>query len=197
MKVDVPMNQLQLVVCTQGTHRITPSAYRSPTVSASPPETKKRKQIAGESSSPRKSLKITIKKKNEDEEHVNSGTITTSELKISDDFLKILQDNTFNSMDRGDVIDRIAKEAKDVYEVINKEYSPIPIPAHYDINNSDELCRTKEFTVIRHSIGNDEEFVTVGPTNINTVKRTPGSMSCIYHELLNKKDRGWEVMRTK
>ncbi|GJY83599.1 hypothetical protein Tco_0496975 [Tanacetum coccineum] len=33
----------------------------SPTVSASPPETKKRKQIAGESSSPRKSLKITIK----------------------------------------------------------------------------------------------------------------------------------------
>ncbi|GJS61095.1 retrovirus-related pol polyprotein from transposon TNT 1-94 [Tanacetum coccineum] len=52
MKVDVPMNQPQPVVSTQGTHRITPSAHRSPAVSASPPETKKRKQIARESSSP-------------------------------------------------------------------------------------------------------------------------------------------------
>ncbi|GJW12381.1 hypothetical protein Tco_1578208 [Tanacetum coccineum] len=42
---------------------ITPSAYRLPTVSASPLVTKKRKQIAGESSSPQKSLKITIKQK--------------------------------------------------------------------------------------------------------------------------------------
>ncbi|GKB68071.1 hypothetical protein Tco_0929483 [Tanacetum coccineum] len=63
MNVGVPMNQPQPVVSTQRTHRITPSAHRSPTVSTSPPETKKRKQIAGESSSPKKSLKITIKKK--------------------------------------------------------------------------------------------------------------------------------------
>ncbi|GKB40808.1 hypothetical protein Tco_0885750 [Tanacetum coccineum] len=39
----------------------TPRAPRTPTVSASPPETKKRKHIAGESSSSRKSLKVTIK----------------------------------------------------------------------------------------------------------------------------------------
>ncbi|GKE12968.1 hypothetical protein Tco_1416519 [Tanacetum coccineum] len=90
-----------------------------------------------------------------------------------------------------------AQEAKDIYEVINREYSPIPIPARRDIDNPNELCRTEEFTVVRHSIGNDEEFVTVGPSNINTVERTPGSMSCIYHELFNKKDRGWEVTRTK
>ncbi|GJZ15986.1 hypothetical protein Tco_0551663 [Tanacetum coccineum] len=63
MKVDVPMNQPQPVVSTQGTHRITPSAHSSPTVSTSPSATKKRKQIAGESSSPQKSLKITIKQK--------------------------------------------------------------------------------------------------------------------------------------
>nr|GEU31914.1 hypothetical protein [Tanacetum cinerariifolium] len=43
MKVAILMNQLQPVVCTQGTHRVTPSAHRSPTVSASPPESKKRK----------------------------------------------------------------------------------------------------------------------------------------------------------
>ncbi|GJS00535.1 hypothetical protein Tco_0317043 [Tanacetum coccineum] len=63
MKVDVPMNQPQPVFSTQGTHRITPSAHRSPTISASPLESKKRKQIAGDSSTPRKSLKITIKQK--------------------------------------------------------------------------------------------------------------------------------------
>ncbi|GKE92349.1 hypothetical protein Tco_1573444, partial [Tanacetum coccineum] len=63
MKVDVLMNQPQPVVSTQGTHRITPSAHRTPTISASPLESKKRKQITGESSSPRKSLKITIKQK--------------------------------------------------------------------------------------------------------------------------------------
>ncbi|GKA10519.1 hypothetical protein Tco_0689952 [Tanacetum coccineum] len=90
-----------------------------------------------------------------------------------------------------------AQEAKDIYEVINREYSPIPILARRDIDNPNELYRTEEFTVIRHSIGNDEEFVTVGPSKINTIERTPGSMSCIYHELFNRKDRGWEVTRTR
>ncbi|GJW97678.1 putative reverse transcriptase domain-containing protein [Tanacetum coccineum] len=68
-----------------------------------------------------------------------------------------------------------AQEAKDIYEVINREYSPIPILARRDIDNPNELCRTEEFIVVRHSIGNDEEFVTVGPSNINTIERTPGS----------------------
>ncbi|GKD23217.1 hypothetical protein Tco_1224920, partial [Tanacetum coccineum] len=90
-----------------------------------------------------------------------------------------------------------AQEAKDIYKVINREYSPIPIPARRNIDNPDELCRTEEFTVVRHSIGNDEEFVIVGPSKNNTVQRTPGSMSCIYHELFNRKDRGWEVSRTR
>ncbi|GJU56158.1 hypothetical protein Tco_1229872 [Tanacetum coccineum] len=123
-------------------------------------------------------------------EHTNSQIITNSELKISDEFLKIMQDNTFNGMDGGDVIDHIAKEAKDIYEVINRKYSPIPIPARRDIDNPDELCRIEEFTVIRHSISKDEEFVTIGQSKINTVERTPGSMSCIYHELFNRKDHG-------
>ncbi|GJS76650.1 hypothetical protein Tco_0726531 [Tanacetum coccineum] len=219
-------------------------------------------------------------------EHTNSQIITNSKLKISDEFLKILQDNTFNGMDGGDIIDHIARvleitewikipnvemnelllhvfskslsgdaetckipndldngtyyfefiywlaskfdnyweidkntrnglwefyvngrakrtiadldeykepcqentkktssdtfykpyldaqEAKDIYEVINMEYSPIPIPARRDTDNPDKLCRTEEFIVVRHSIGNDEEFITVGPSKINTVERT-------------------------
>ncbi|GKC13074.1 hypothetical protein Tco_1009856 [Tanacetum coccineum] len=36
----------------------------------------------------------------------------------------------------------------------------------------------------------DEEFVTVGPSKINTVKRTPGSMSCIYQNSSTKKITG-------
>ncbi|GJV43098.1 hypothetical protein Tco_1427634 [Tanacetum coccineum] len=59
MKVDIPMNQPQLVVSTQGMNRNTPRAPRTPTVSASPQESKKRKQTARESSSRR----IIIKKK--------------------------------------------------------------------------------------------------------------------------------------
>ncbi|GKA95565.1 hypothetical protein Tco_0817603 [Tanacetum coccineum] len=57
IKVEVLMNQPQPVVSTHGMHKITPRAPRSPTISASPLETKKRKQNAGESSSPRKSRK--------------------------------------------------------------------------------------------------------------------------------------------
>ncbi|GJV90702.1 hypothetical protein Tco_1538515 [Tanacetum coccineum] len=63
MKVAVPINQPQPVVSTQGTNRNTPRAHRLPIVSTNPLETKKRKQTAGESSSPRKSLKITIKQR--------------------------------------------------------------------------------------------------------------------------------------
>ncbi|GKA64549.1 hypothetical protein Tco_0764256 [Tanacetum coccineum] len=228
--------------------------------------------------------------RNGNAKHNNSRMITTSELKISDEFLKILQDNAFNSMDGRDVTDHIAKvleitkwikmpnveknelrlhvfskslsgdaktckipddldngtdyfefiywlaskydnyweidkntkirlwefyvnertkgaigdldkykepckktcsdtfykpyldtrEAKDIYKVINREYSPIPIPACCDIDNLDE-----------NSIGNDEEFITVGPSKVSTVERTPGSMSCIYHKLFNIKDHRW------
>ncbi|GJV84050.1 hypothetical protein Tco_1523948 [Tanacetum coccineum] len=66
MKVDVPMNQPQQVVSTQGTYRITPSAHRSPIISVSPLVSKKRKKITGESSSPHQSLKITIKSTSQD-----------------------------------------------------------------------------------------------------------------------------------
>ncbi|GKC24306.1 hypothetical protein Tco_1026456 [Tanacetum coccineum] len=67
-------------------------------------------------------------------------------------------------------------EAKDIYKVINRDYSQIPILSRRDIDNPDELCRIEEFTVVRHSIGNDEEFITVGPSKINTAERTPGSI---------------------
>ncbi|GJW12780.1 hypothetical protein Tco_1578607 [Tanacetum coccineum] len=62
MNVDVPMNLPQPVVSTQGMHRSAPRAHRTPTFTASP-KGKKRKQIVGESISPSKTHKITIKKR--------------------------------------------------------------------------------------------------------------------------------------
>nr|GEV13802.1 hypothetical protein [Tanacetum cinerariifolium] len=61
--VDVPMKQPQPVVSTQGTHRSTPRAHRTPTLTTASPQGKKRKQTVGESSSTRKLHKITIRKK--------------------------------------------------------------------------------------------------------------------------------------
>ncbi|GKB97875.1 hypothetical protein Tco_0984012, partial [Tanacetum coccineum] len=63
VNVAVPMNQPQPVVSTQGTHRSIPRAHRTPTLTTASPQGKKRKQSARETSSPQKSLKVTIKQK--------------------------------------------------------------------------------------------------------------------------------------
>ncbi|GKB17276.1 hypothetical protein Tco_0851199, partial [Tanacetum coccineum] len=137
------------------------------------------------------------------------------ELKIGDEFLKILSDNTFYGMDGGDVTDHIAKVLKitewikipnvnknelrlhvfskslsedaeewwnheingtdTTWNELDWEYSLIPIPAPRDISNPDELCKTEEFIVIKYSMGSSEEFVTVSPSKVSTVERTPGS----------------------
>ncbi|GKA03305.1 hypothetical protein Tco_0676086 [Tanacetum coccineum] len=52
VKVVAPMNQPQPVVSTQGTHRNTPRAHRTPTLTADSPHGKRRKQSVGETSSP-------------------------------------------------------------------------------------------------------------------------------------------------
>ncbi|GJW16643.1 hypothetical protein Tco_0024079 [Tanacetum coccineum] len=53
VRVDVPINQPQPVVSTQGTHRNTPRAHRTPTLTASSPQGKKRNQQARETSDDR------------------------------------------------------------------------------------------------------------------------------------------------
>ncbi|GJX57777.1 hypothetical protein Tco_0287674 [Tanacetum coccineum] len=65
-----------------------------------------------------------------------------------------------------------AQDGKDIYEIIDRDYSSIPIPAHHNIGNPDELCQTKEFTAVRYSMGSCEKFITVGPSKICTVKKT-------------------------
>ncbi|GJT02606.1 hypothetical protein Tco_0823775 [Tanacetum coccineum] len=167
----------------------------------------------------------------DDRDQTNSSMITKLEIKIGDEFLKILHDNSFNGMDGSDITEHIGKvlEITEWIKIPNVDkdelrlhvfskslsgdakkwwdnegttttwkeldYSLIPIPAHHDISNTDELCQTEEFTVIRYS--SSKEYITVGSSKISTVEKTPGSMSCIYHELFNKKDHGWAITRSK
>ncbi|GJR27723.1 hypothetical protein Tco_1103955 [Tanacetum coccineum] len=79
VRVVVPMNQPQPVVSTQGTYRTTPRAHRTLTLTTASHQGKKRKQNARETSSPSKSLKITIIQKqvvegNKDENRIEPGS---------------------------------------------------------------------------------------------------------------------------
>ncbi|GJU28015.1 hypothetical protein Tco_1166636 [Tanacetum coccineum] len=135
-------------------------------------------------------------------------------IKIGDEFVKILQDNAFNGIDGRDVIDHIVNVLeilewikipdvdKDHFRLhifpilLNgraKEWwdNEINVPIEYDVNNADEVCKSEEFKVIRYSIGPDEEFITISPSKYDTWEKTYGFISCIYHDLFNKKFRGW------
>nr|GEW68878.1 hypothetical protein [Tanacetum cinerariifolium] len=68
-----------------------------------------------------------------------------------------------------------AQDGKDIYEIISRDYSPIPIPTHRDINNPDELCQTEEFVVVRYSVGSSNEYIAVGPSKISTVEKPMGA----------------------
>ncbi|GKB88206.1 hypothetical protein Tco_0960478 [Tanacetum coccineum] len=80
-----------------------------------------------------------------------------------------------------------AQDGKDIYEFIDRDYSSIPIPTHHDIGIPNELCQTEEFTVVRYSIGSCEEFITVGPSKINTMEKPLASCLVFTTNSLIKK----------
>ncbi|GKC81266.1 hypothetical protein Tco_1136983, partial [Tanacetum coccineum] len=90
INVVVPMNQPHLVVSTQGTHRSTHRAHRTPTLTTASHQGKKKKQSAGETSSPQKSLKVTIKQKHvvdgEKDKESYADTFAASMIHNDDDF---------------------------------------------------------------------------------------------------------------
>ncbi|GJR07158.1 hypothetical protein Tco_0530142 [Tanacetum coccineum] len=59
-----------------------------------------------------------------------------------------------------------AQDGKDIYKIIDRDYSPIPILACHHISNPDKLCQTEEFTVILYSVGSCEECIIVGLSKI-------------------------------
>ncbi|GJZ65331.1 hypothetical protein Tco_0622027 [Tanacetum coccineum] len=86
-----------------------------------------------------------------------------------------------------------AQEGNGIYnfEESNQHFPQIPVHVEVNFGTPNELCKSKEFTIVRYSIGIDEEFITVSPSNYNAWGKTHGSISSIYHELFNKKFRGW------
>ncbi|GJT27887.1 hypothetical protein Tco_0908162 [Tanacetum coccineum] len=146
--------------------------------------------------------------RNGNREHNNSRMNTNSELKIGDEFLKILQDNAFNGMDGGYITDHIAKVLENT-SFRNHVFSNTRL-----LEITLWRCQDMVETTITWSEVNDKFFhkynplsrtcnrkipddLDNGPNKISTVERTPDSMSCIYHELFNSKDRRWTITRTK
>nr|GEW98242.1 RNA-directed DNA polymerase, eukaryota, reverse transcriptase zinc-binding domain protein [Tanacetum cinerariifolium] len=123
MMVDVPMNQPQPVVSTQGTHRSTPRAHMTPTLTTSPQE-KKRKQTAKESSSPRQSHKITIKRKKPRSESIKEESRVEKvagsfDDNVADDLEDIIKDLKEDKQ-KEEAIDKISKDEswkKDINEI--------------------------------------------------------------------------------
>ncbi|GKA02326.1 hypothetical protein Tco_0674991 [Tanacetum coccineum] len=133
--------------------------------------------------------------KNGNGEHTNSPMITNSDLKISDEFLKILQDNAFNGMNEGGIIDHIAwvLEITEWIKMPNVEENELRLHVFSKSLSGDaEKWWNDEINGTTITWSTCKEFVTASPSKVSTVERTPGSMSCIYHELFSRKDRGWE-----
>ncbi|GJZ67249.1 hypothetical protein Tco_0630489 [Tanacetum coccineum] len=136
---------------------------------------------------------------NNDSDNVTHELNKKTTIEIRDEFMKILQDNAFNGIDRGDVINHTVK----IMEIL--EYVKIPnvdknqlrlhvflislsghakvwwdneikVTIKYDFNNPNEVCKSEEFKVIRYSIGTDEEFITISPSKYDTWGKTYGSM---------------------
>ncbi|GJU28470.1 hypothetical protein Tco_1167091 [Tanacetum coccineum] len=102
MNVDVLMNQPQPVVSTQGTHRSRPRAHKTHTLTASP-QGKKMNQNVGESSSPQKSLKITIRQqKVVEEEKDDDGFENRLELGSHKDNLEDVDDDDDKDVEKVD-----------------------------------------------------------------------------------------------
>nr|GEV16753.1 hypothetical protein [Tanacetum cinerariifolium] len=175
MKVDVLMNQPQPVVSTQGTHRITPSTHRSPIISASPPESKKRNQIAGESSSPRKSLKITITQKklvekddDDYEDMIEPESHKDNQEVVDDDDHKEKenQDDRMGSLD--ELTDTVSNPTIStskhltVKKRISSKYSHLPGALRM-------MCRRQVVPQIAENVTNDLIETNLKPCIVNTI----------------------------
>ncbi|GKD14875.1 hypothetical protein Tco_1199282 [Tanacetum coccineum] len=86
-----------------------------------------------------------------------------------------------------------AQEGNGIYnfEESNHHFPQILVPAKVNFGNPNELCKSEEFVIVRYLIGIDEEFITLSPGNYNAWVKTHESISSFYHDLFNKKFRGW------
>ncbi|GKD88455.1 hypothetical protein Tco_1363962 [Tanacetum coccineum] len=162
--VNVPMNQPQSVVSTQGTHRSTPRAHMTPTVSTASPQGKKRKQTARESSSPQKSLKITIRQKQvvEGEKDDNDSEDRSEPESHKENLEYVDDDDDEEKVDEEKDVDTGSLETR-----TEERQTPIPTPLRsYRINLSSDKNITQELT-------------DIAPLLTATTSKTSHSKRCI------------------
>ncbi|GKA38703.1 hypothetical protein Tco_0731254 [Tanacetum coccineum] len=191
--VDVPMNQPQPVVSTQGTNRNTPRAPRTPTVSASPQETKKRKQAAGESSSPRKSLKITIKQKqlvekddDDSEDRIEPGSHKDNPEVVDDD-----DDNEREK--KGDELGSLEVRNEETQTTI-----PTPLSSPRKILSSDKKTFQELTDIVSNPTTSTSKHSQVKKRISSKYSHLPGAL----HRMCRRQDRAddialWEALRRK
>ncbi|GJX06740.1 hypothetical protein Tco_0194672 [Tanacetum coccineum] len=193
MKVDVLMNQPQLVVSTQGTHRITPSAQRTPTVSASPSKSKKMKQIVGESSSPRKSLKVTIKQKQLVEKDDDDSENRIEPVSHKDN-PEVVDDDDDNKREKKD-------DEMGSLEIRNEEMQttiPTPLSSPMKILSSDKKTFQELTDIVSNPSISTSKHSQVKKRISSKYSHLPGALRRMYRRQDRADDIAlWEALRRK
>ncbi|GKA51759.1 hypothetical protein Tco_0744955 [Tanacetum coccineum] len=177
MSVEVLMNQPQLVVSTQGTHRSTLRAHRTPTLTASP-QGKKRKQSAEESRV--KDLFIGINKKLAEEDIEKMVEGDEDEESYASEFVNsVLNDDVDDSeieKEKKDDIE-IEKEKKDDVE-IEKEQNNEEIENEKNNDNVEETDKVvKEKDIVNNVTGSMEIKKEQKHTPIPSPTKSPRNVS--------------------
>nr|GEV58395.1 hypothetical protein [Tanacetum cinerariifolium] len=160
--VEVPMNQPQLVVSTQRTHRTTPRDHWTPTLTAASPQGKKRKQVS------RETKKMV---KGEEDEESYASRFANSMLNDDDDFENKIEPRSHKEYPEhvNDEDDETKKEKKDDTKDDKKDddmQTRIPTP---DRSPRKELSSDKTIS--------KELTATVAPTTATTSKDSSKSKS--------------------
>ncbi|GJV30573.1 retrovirus-related pol polyprotein from transposon TNT 1-94 [Tanacetum coccineum] len=161
INVDVPMNQLQPVVSTQGTHMYTPRAHMTHILTASP-HGKKRKQIDGESSLPRKSHKITIKRRKPTEAQENIAKV--QEKLAEEEIEKVVEGDEDTKSYASEFADSVLNDdTDDSDEEIEKEKN------NDNVEETDKVVKEKD--IVDDVMGISEELTaTISPITATTSK---------------------------
>ncbi|GJV85671.1 hypothetical protein Tco_1525569 [Tanacetum coccineum] len=73
-------------------------------------------------------------------------------------------------------------------------------PYSEKINNeqpNEGVCRVDKFEVIKYTIGDNEEFLSICTRECDSWAQTVNRVLSVYHDIFRKKDEGWTVHRTK
>ncbi|GJT62284.1 hypothetical protein Tco_1005817 [Tanacetum coccineum] len=65
-----------------------------------------------------------------------------------------------------------------------------------NVQSSKRVCKAKKFEAIKYSLGPKEEYIAIRSCEYNAWERNGDSVSHIYQDIFQKKDKRWTVTRT-